>query len=60
LKRYSNLDLLCGFGAHAMAHEGTIIRNILLQGVKDGMLALPIRDAVATKATDKNWVKNYL
>lgn len=59
-KRYPKLDLLCGYGTHAMAHEGMIMRNVLLQGVKDGVLALPIHDAIATKATDKNWARDTM
>ena len=43
-----------------MAHEGMIMRNVLLQGVKDDVLALPIHDAIATKATDKNWAKETM
>lgn len=59
-KRYPKLDLLCGYGTHAMAHEGMIMRNVLLQGVKDGILALPIHDAIATKASDKDWAKETM
>lgn len=43
-----------------MAHEGMILRNVLLQGVKDGILALPIHDAIATKQTNKDWAKETL
>ena len=59
-KRYPKIDLLCGYGTHAMAHEGMIMRNVLLQGGKDGVLALPIHDAIATKTTNKNWAKETM
>jgi len=59
-KRYPKLNLLCGYGTHAMAHEGMIMRNVLVQGVKDGVLALPIHDAIATKTTDKNWARDTM
>lgn len=59
-KRYPKLDLLCGYGTHAMAHEGMIMRNVLLQGVKDGVLALPIHDAIATSAANKDWAANTM
>ena len=59
-KRYPKLDLLCGYGTHAMAHEGMIMRNVLLQGVKDDVLALPIHDAIATKTTNKTWARETM
>ena len=58
--RYPKLKLLCGFGTSAMAHEGMILRNVILKGVKDGILALPIHDAIATKQTNKDWAKETL
>lgn len=53
--RYPKLKLLCGFGTYAMAHEGMILRNVLLQGLRDGVFALPIHDAIATKRSQKHW-----
>ena len=53
--RYPKLNVLSGFGTHAMAHEGMILRNVMLQGVQDDVLALPIHDAIATKAIHKDW-----
>mgnify|MGYP001455916648 CR=1 FL=1 len=59
-KRYPKLNLLCGYGTHAMAHEGMIMRNVLLQGVKDGVLALPIHDAIATNTVNKDWARDTM
>jgi hypothetical protein len=46
-KLYSNLNLHCGFALTAMQLEELILKNVLLRGVKKGILALPIHDAVA-------------
>ena len=48
-KLYPNLDLYCGFVPTEMQLEGLILKDVLLLGVKAGILALPIHDAVAVE-----------
>ena len=59
-RRYSKLNLLCGFGLYAMAHEGMILRKVLLQGIEDDVLALPIHDAIATSVKHKDWARETM
>ena len=59
-KLYPNLDLHCGFALTAMQLEGLILKDVLLRGVKNGILALPIHDAVAVEFDHQDWAKNAM
>jgi len=60
VKLYPNLDLHCGFALTAMQLEGLILKDVLLRGVKNGILALPIHDAVAVEFDHQDWAKNAM
>lgn len=59
-KLYPNLDLHCGFALTAMQLEGLILKDVLLRGVKNGILALPIHDAVAVEFDKQGWAKDAM
>ena len=47
LKRYPKLSLYTGFGVNAQSLEGQILKQVMLEGVEQGIVALPVHDAVA-------------
>ena len=59
-KLYPNLDLHCGFALAAMQLEGLILKDVLLRGVRAGILALPIHDAVAVEFDHQDWAKDAM
>ena len=59
-KLYPNLDLHCGFALTAMQLEGLILKDVLLRGVRAGILALPIHDAVAVEFEHQDWAKDAM
>src|SRR6056300_134568 len=59
-KLYPNLDLHCGFALTAMQLEGLILKDVLLRGVRAGVLALPIHDAVAVQFDNQFWAKDAM
>ena len=59
-KLYPNLNLHCGFALTAMQLEGLILKDVLLRGVKNGILALPIHDAVAVEFDHQDWTKDAM
>ena len=59
-KLYPNLDLHCGFALTAMQLEGLILKDVLLRGVRAGILALPIHDAVAVEFDHQDWAKDAM
>ena len=59
-KLYPNLNLHCGFALTAMQLEGLILKDVLLRGVRAGILALPIHDAVAVEFDHQDWAKDAM
>ncbi|MDB2425824.1 hypothetical protein N9W43_08495 [Litoricolaceae bacterium] len=59
-KLYPNLELYCGFALTAMQLEGLILKDVLLRGVRAGVLALPIHDAVAVEFDHQDWAKDAM
>ena len=49
-KLYPKLNLLSGFGVYAMNFEGVILKNVMLEAIKQNIFTLPIYDAVACEA----------
>ncbi len=43
-----------------MQLEGLILKDVLLRGVKNGILALPIHDAVAVEFDHQDWAKDAM
>ena len=43
-----------------MNHEGTILKEVMLKGVEEGVVVLPIHDAIAVKQLDRQWGEEAL
>jgi hypothetical protein len=52
--------LFVGLGINLQSIEGAIMRGIMLQGVRDGIVALPIHDAVAVQQEHEEWAKQTM
>lgn len=59
-KLYSDLNLFGKFSLVAMQLEGQILKQVMLKGVRDGVLALPIHDAVAVESQNADWAEATL
>jgi hypothetical protein len=57
---YKGLNLFCRFGLTAMQYEGLVMRQVLMQGIKDNKFALPIHDAVAVEFDNQFWAKDAM
>ena len=57
---YPKVKLYSHFGLIAMNLEGEILKQVMLRGVKDGVLALPIHDACAAEAQYEQWAKDTM
>ena len=60
LKRYPKLSLFSGFGIHAQNLEGQILKQVMLEGVDRGIVALPVHDAVAVTQDNAKWAKEAM
>ena len=43
-----------------MNHEGSIVKNVMLRGVNEGIVVLPIHDAVAVRRSDAQWASRVM
>jgi hypothetical protein len=57
---YPHLNLYGNFSLTAMQIEGVIMKKVMLQGVNDDVLALPIHDAIAIESQNEDWAKDVL
>ena len=55
MDNYPNLPFYKHWSQLAMNHEGDIIKEVMLRGVKADKPVLPIHDAVAVRQSDKEW-----
>ena len=60
LKRYPKLSLYTGFGVNAQSLEGQILKQVMLEGVEQGIVALPVHDAVAVTQDNADWAKEAM
>lgn len=60
LKRYPKLSLYSGFGILAQNLEGQILKQVMLEGVDKGIVALPVHDAVAVVQCNEEWAKEAM
>lgn len=60
LKRYPKLSLYTGFGVNAQSLEGQILKQVMLEGVEQGIVALPVHDAVAVTQDNADWAKKAM
>ena len=60
LKRYPKLKLFDGWGLSAQNLEGAILRKVMLEGIEQGIVSLPVHDAIAVKQGDAEWAKEAM
>jgi hypothetical protein len=60
LKRYPKLELFKGWGIFAQNIEGQIIKDVLLEGIKDGIVCLPVHDGLAVQQQHQDWAKDVM
>ena len=54
-KLYPHLDIHAKQSLEAMQCEGMILREVVHKGASEGILALPVHDAVAVEAKHREW-----
>ncbi len=52
---FPTLGLFCGWDAHAQNFETAIIKDVMLQGVQDDVITLPLHDKIAVKQSKVEW-----
>ena len=60
IEMYPKLPFYSGWSVTAMNYEGEILKQVMLDGVKAGIVALPVHDAVAVQINHKNWATERL
>ena len=60
LRRYPKLELFKGWGIFAQNFEGQILKDVLLEGIKEDIVCLPVHDAVAVQQRHQNWAKEVM
>ena len=60
LNRFPNIPFYQGWSKKAMNLEGEIVKRVMLQGVNDDVVALPIHDAVAVQKKHKAWAEEAM
>ena len=60
LSRYPKIPFYTGWSLVAMNHEGEILKDVMLKGVREGITVLPIHDAVAVEVDNATWAESAL
>jgi len=60
LKRYPKLELFKGWGIFAQNFEGQILKDVMLEGIKEDIVCLPVHDAVAVQQQHQDWAKEVM
>jgi hypothetical protein len=55
LKIFPKLELFNGWGIYAQNFEGQILKNVMLEGAKQGIVCLPVHDAIAVPIEERGW-----
>lgn len=58
--RFDRIPYYEGWSLRLMNWEGEILKQVMLEGVKNNIVALPIHDAVAVQAEHKQWAETTL
>ena len=53
--RYPKVPLYNKWSLEAMNHEGELLMRVMLKGVKEDKVVLPVHDALAVKKVDEEW-----
>jgi len=59
-KRYPKLQLFKGWGILAQNLEGQILKDVMLEGIKEDIVCLPVHDAVAVQQQHQDWAKEVM
>jgi hypothetical protein len=59
-KRYPKLELFNGWGIFAQNFEGQILKDVLLEGIKEDIVCLPVHDAVAVQQQHQDWAMGVM
>ena len=59
-KRYPKLKLFNGWGIFAQNYEGQILKDVMLEGIKEDIVCLPVHDAVAVQQQHQDWAKEVM
>ena len=54
-KRYPKLQLFKGWGIFAQNLEGQILKDVMLEGIKEDIVCLPVHDAIAVQQQHQDW-----
>ena len=60
LKRYPKLKLFDGWGLSAQNLGGAILRKVMLEGIEQGIVSLPVNDAITVKQSYAEWSKGVM
>ena len=60
LKRYPKINLFEGWGMSAQNLEGAILRKVMLEGIEQDIVSLPVHDAIAVKQGDAEWAREAM
>ena len=52
--------MLDGWGLSAQNLEGAILRKVMLEGIEQGIVSLPVHDAIAVKQSDAEWAEEAM
>ena len=55
ISKYPKVPLYTKWSLEAMNHEGELLMRVMLRGVKEDKVVLPVHDAVAVKKVDEEW-----
>ena len=59
-KRYPKLKLFNGWGIFAQNLEGQILKDVMLEGIKEDIVCLPVHDAVAVQQQHQDWAREVM
>ena len=54
------MELFSGWGIFAQNFEGQILKDVLLEGIKEDIVCLPVHDAVAVQQQHQNWAREVM
>ena len=60
LKRFPKLQLFNGWGIFAQNFEGQILKDVMLEGIKEDIVCIPVHDAVAVQQQHQDWAKEVM
>ena len=55
LQRYPKLQFFNGWGTNLQSLEGQILKDVMFQGLQEGIVCLPVHDAIAAQQEHKDW-----